>query len=352
MKPHAALWRLAIIGVTAVVLFVLLTNVITQPVAPETRAYTAEFTDTSGLYPGADVRVRGVRVGKVGSVELKRRDGQSVSAVGFTIDRRYGVVSATRLAIKYQSLTGSRYIDVVDASEHFVDGDLMTRIPTSMTQPSFDVTALFNGLQPVLATLNPEEINKFTATAVDFLTGDGAGLAPMLESIRTLTRFVADRQHVVSTLMTNLSTVAESMGGHSNDMIQAIDYVNRVLDAAIAVSDDFRKTDLFSTEFLAPVGRMLENLGFPAEGNSGLKFITEPPGHKDTNVTNIDEAMDRAITNLDDFVDAVKLVPVMWDNVGPPSQVGEPVPCSKGNFQLPEQMDVLLNGQRVVLCNR
>nr|WP_155910927.1 MULTISPECIES: MlaD family protein [unclassified Mycolicibacterium] len=330
--------------------FVLLNNVITQPVAQGVRTYTAEFTDTSGLYPGADVRVRGVRVGKVQSVELERHDGQSVSAVGFTLERRYAVVSTSRLAIKYQSLTGSRYVDVIDAKDYSTENVIVQRIPTSMTQPSFDITALFNGLQPMLATLNPDEINKFTATAVDFLTGDGEGLAPMLESIRTLSRFVSDRQRVVSTLMSNLATVAGSMRGHSQDMIRAIDSANKLLDTALSVIDEFRQTDLFSTGFLEPLQRLVTNIGFPAQGNNGINYITDPPGRINPNVSNIDEAMDRAIVNIDDFIDAIKLVPVMWENVEPPA--GRPVPCSHGRFQLPEQMDVLLNGQRVVLCNR
>jgi phospholipid/cholesterol/gamma-HCH transport system substrate-binding protein len=351
MKPAAAFWRLAITGVVAVVLLILLVNALAQPVAPAVRSYTAEFTDASGLYSGADVRVRGVRVGKVGSVELKRRSGQSVAAVGFTLERRYGVVSATRLAIKYQALTGSRYVDVVDPSESYSQAELVPRISTAMTQPSFDITALFNGLQPVIATLSPEEINTFTANAVDLLSGDGGGLAPMLKSIRTLTRFVSNRQQVVATLMRNLSTVADAMGGHSKDMIQIFEWINRPLDAALAVIDEFRKTSLSGPEWMDPLKRLLANVGFPAVGNVG-RFNAEPPGHPDQNVTNVDEGLDRAITALGDFADAFKLVPVMWANIGPPSQAGAPLPCSHGRFQLPEQMDVLLNGQRVVLCNR
>ena len=34
-----------------------------------------------------------------------------------------------------------------------------------MTQPSFDITALFNGLQPVIATLSPDDINTFAENA-------------------------------------------------------------------------------------------------------------------------------------------------------------------------------------------
>jgi phospholipid/cholesterol/gamma-HCH transport system substrate-binding protein len=350
MKPLAAFWRLAVAGVIAIVLFILLANALKQPVAGTVRSYTAEFTDSSGLYPGADVRVRGVRVGKVQSVELQRHDGRSVSAVGFTLIRRYGVVPDTRLAIKYQSLTGSRYIDVRNASENDSNAHVVARIPTAMTQPSFDITALFNGLQPVLTTLNPDEINSFAQNAADFLSGN-AGLAPMLKSIQSLTRFMSNRQQIVSTLMSNLSIVANAMGGHSKDMIQLLDYINRPLNGALSVLDQFRMTELYSTGFLFPVQQLLINAGFPSEGNSGVRLIREPPGHQDLNATNIDDALDRAFNNVDVFINSMKLVPVMWDNVGPPAQAGAPAACSKGRFQLPEQMDVLLNGQRVVLCN-
>lgn len=350
MKPSAALWRLAIVGIVGIVLFTFLANAIKQPVTGKVRSYRAEFTDSSGLHPGADVRVRGVRVGKVQSIELDRHDGQSVSAVGFTLETRYGVVPETRLAIKYQSLTGSRYVDVMNASENNSNAHVVAHITTAMTQPSFDITALFNGLQPVLATLSPQEVNTFAENATEYLSGNG-GLAPMLESIRRLTRFVSDRQGVIATLMNNLSTVADSMGGHSKDMIQLLDYINRPLNGALSVLDQFRMTELYSTGFLFPVQQLLINAGFPAEGNSGDRLIMEPPGHQDLNATNIDDALDRAFNNVDDIIGAFKLVPVMWDNVGPPSQMGAPVACSKGRFQLPEQMDVLLNGQRVVLCN-
>ena len=351
MKPGAALWRLAITVVVAVVLFIFLANALTQPVAPAVRSYTAEFTDASGLYSGADVRVRGVRVGKVQSVDLKRHDGQSVAAIAFTLERRYGVVPATRLAIKFQSLTGSRYIDVVDSSESYSPADLVTRISTAMTRPSFDITALFNGLQPVLATLSPEEINTFTANAATFVSGDGGGLAPLLKSIKTLTRFVSDRQAVIATLIRNLSTVADGMGGTSKDAVQVLKWINRPLDGFLSVLDEFRTTEIYGVEFLAPVQQLISNLGFPRLGNTGAKFAAEPPGSPSENVSNIDQGMDRAITALGDFADAFKLVPFMWGNVGPPGQPGSPLRCSHGRFQLPEQMDVLLNGQRVVLCN-
>jgi phospholipid/cholesterol/gamma-HCH transport system substrate-binding protein len=334
MKPLAALWRLGLSVAVAVVLFILLSNTLTNPVAINTRTYTAEFTDVSGLHPDGDVRVRGVRVGKVESVDLARHDGQNVAQVKFTLDQQYGILAISRLAIKFQALTGVRYLDITNAAEGYTAADLVTQVPTSMTQPSFDVTALFNGLQPVLATLSPEEINTFTANAASFLTGDGSGLAPLLDSLRRLTEFVSDRQEVVATLMSNLSQVADAIESKSKQFIHIIDLINQPVDGALTILDEFRKDLLFGKDFFDPVVRLLNN--------AGLK-----PG------INIDEALDRAFSNLDNFFDAFKLVPVMNENIQPPGENDDTVePCSRGRFQLPETMDVLLNGQRVVLCNR
>jgi len=333
MKIRSSLWRLGFSIAFTVGLIILLSNTLTNPVAVNTRTYTAEFTDASGLHPDGDVRVRGVRVGKIESVALARRAGQNVAQVKLTLDRKYGVVAITRLAIKFQALTGVRYVDVTNAAEGYRESDLVTQVPTTMTQPSFDVTALFNGLQPVLATLSPAEINTFTANAASFLTGDGSGLAPLLASVNRLTAFVSDRQQVVSTLIRNLSEAGDALGGTSAKFIHVIDLVNTPVDKALSILDEFRK-DLLYKDFLDPVIRLLHSAGFK-------------PG------TNVDEALDRAFSNLDRFFDAFKLVPVIDGNIPPPGDDGTPVePCSRGNFQLPETMDVLLNGRRVVLCNR
>jgi len=333
MKSLNVLWRLALSVGVAATLLILLANVITNPVSTDTRMYTADFTDASGLHKDGDVRVRGVRVGKVESVDLARRDGQNIAAVKFTLDKRYGVIPITRLAIKYQALTGVRYVDVLNPAEGYSPPDLVTQVPTRMTQPSFNITALFNGLQPVFATLSPEEINTFSANAASFLSGDGNGLAPLLKSLRKLTQFVSDREQVVSILMRNLGDVAQAIDGKSPELIHLINLLNKPVDSIISVRDEFRKAWLYGDGFFEPTVRLLHN--------AGLKGGTD-----------IDTALDRAFTNLDNFFDAFKLVPVMYENIPPPDREGSPEQCTRGPAQLPETMDVLLNGRRVVLCNR
>ena len=134
-KPLAALWRLALAAAVSIVLLIGIANVITQPVAFSTGTYRAEFTDVSGLHEKDDVRVRGVRVGKVEALRLKRSEGRSLAEVRFTMDTRFSVVPTSRLAIKFQALTGLRYVDVTGAAEGAATVNRMTTVPTTMTQP-------------------------------------------------------------------------------------------------------------------------------------------------------------------------------------------------------------------------
>jgi phospholipid/cholesterol/gamma-HCH transport system substrate-binding protein len=334
MKPRAALWRFILAASVSAILLIVIANEITQPIDAATRSYNAEFTDVSGLNEGADVRVRGVRVGKVQAVALKRsNDGRSIAAVRLTLDKRFGIVPATRLAVRYQSLTGLRYVDVIDPAEGDAIANRVASVPTTMTQPSFDITVLFNGLQPVLATLSPDDINTFSENAVAFLEGDGKGLEPMLDSIRKLTAFVSDRQQVVATLVRNLSTLADGVSGRSKYLLGILNEVELPLNQAISVLDEFRKSQIAGSDFLRSIMRLLAAAGVR-------------PG------IDINTAFDRAFTNVYDAVETIKRTPVIWDNIPPPSEGGTPVSCSRGRAQLPEAMDVLLNGQRVVLCNK
>jgi phospholipid/cholesterol/gamma-HCH transport system substrate-binding protein len=334
VKPRAALWRFLLVAFVSVILLIVIANEIRQPIDSPTRTYSADFTDVSGLTDGADVRVRGVRVGKVQAIELMRSDdGRSLADVRLTLDKRFSIVPASHLAVRYQALTGLRYIDVENPAEGDKVADRITHVPTAMTQPSFDITVLFNGLQPVLATLSPDEINTFTENAITFLQGDDRGLEPMLDSIHKLTAFVSDRQQVVATLVRNLSDLADGVKGRSRYLIQILNEIELPLGQATSVLDEFRKSQIAGADFTRVVLRLLAAAGVR-------------PG------ADINKAFDRAFTNSYDAIEAIKRTPVIWDNLPAPPEDGAAVPCAHGRAQLPETMDVLLNGQRVVLCNK
>ena len=321
-----------IAAAVSVVLLIVISNAITQPVDTTTRTYHADFTDVSGMHGGADVRVRGVRVGKVTSIELKRADGRSYADVGFTLDRRFSVGDATRLAVKFQALTGLRYVDVTSPMESGSAEAGITHVSTRMTQPSFDVTVLFNGLQPVLATMNPDQINQFATNMSSFMAGDGAGLRPMLDSVRNLAAVASEREQLITTMVRNLAGFSDGVRGRSGHLIEMAEQARYVVDDLLSVLDEMRKSDMYGPTFLDEVLRLLDNVGI----KRGI---------------NVDRAMDTAFTNVYDFLEAYKRTPVFWENLTPPPAPNDAAPCMRGVAELPLPMDVLLNGRKVMLCN-
>ena len=73
--------------------------------------YYADFTEAGGLKANDEVRIAGVRVGKVDSVSL---DGDHVK-VAFRIDSGADFGSDTRAAIKVKTLLGAMYLSLEPA---------------------------------------------------------------------------------------------------------------------------------------------------------------------------------------------------------------------------------------------
>jgi len=100
--------------------------------------YHALFADAAGLKAGDDVRIAGVKVGKVSSVDL---DGAAVR-VGLKISTSATIGVDTRADIKIKTLLGQKYVALTPVGAGSLKGD----IPIARTTTPLDVTAAFIGL--------------------------------------------------------------------------------------------------------------------------------------------------------------------------------------------------------------
>jgi phospholipid/cholesterol/gamma-HCH transport system substrate-binding protein len=106
-KFSSVVWRLALfLAVCALGAFVLL-SVFAQFRFGEDKSYRAEFVNVSGLRDGDLVRIAGVEVGKVESIEVA--DDATVS-VAFGADDSVVLTEGSRAAIRYDNLFGGRYL--------------------------------------------------------------------------------------------------------------------------------------------------------------------------------------------------------------------------------------------------
>ena len=86
----------------------------------------ARFNDVGGLSPGADVRMAGVKIGRVDDVHLDPKSFQAV--VGFTVNRDVKLATDSSAQISSSSLLGGTSLAIQEggADDNLQNGQTMT----------------------------------------------------------------------------------------------------------------------------------------------------------------------------------------------------------------------------------
>jgi phospholipid/cholesterol/gamma-HCH transport system substrate-binding protein len=199
-----------------------------------TAAYSAEFADVSRLQAGDSVRVAGIRVGTVDKVVL-RPDGKVV--VGFNVDRSVALTEGSRAAVRYLNLVGARYLELVDGAGSTRVLSPGSQIPLRQTAPALDLDLLLRGLKPVVAGLNPQDVNALSASLLEVLQGQGGTLQSLLSRTSSFTASLADNRQAVEQVIDNLNTVLKTLGDKGDRFSAAIDGLERLTTGLAADRD-------------------------------------------------------------------------------------------------------------------
>lgn len=184
--------------------------------------YSGAFTDASDLQEGDSVRVAGVEVGEVTSVDLSDAEHASV---GFEVDRTRPLPSDSRLTIRYLNLTGDRYLEIGPGRTPATSAVLPAgaEIPKEQTAPALDLDVLLAGFDPLFEGLAPDQVNGLTSDLISVLQGQGGTFESILSRIATLTNTLADRDAVIGQVVTNLNTVLGTLNEKSPELGQTVD---------------------------------------------------------------------------------------------------------------------------------
>jgi phospholipid/cholesterol/gamma-HCH transport system substrate-binding protein len=172
-------------------------------------SYRALFTDVTGVLPGDDVRVAGVKVGRVTDVSLAG-DGRTAELT-FTVDGDVPLTTTTIAKIRYRNLVGQRYLALFEGKGGGTPLDGGATIPLSQTTPALDLTVVFNGFRPLFAGLSAEEVNGFAYEIIQLLQGEGGTMKSLLSRTASLTGRLADRDEVIGRVITNLNQVLTTL---------------------------------------------------------------------------------------------------------------------------------------------
>ncbi|AQT79309.1 hypothetical protein B1R94_08555 [Mycolicibacterium litorale] len=208
MRFRAPLVGLSLFMVVALAVTWLVYVSLRRDVAGGTAGYSAVFTDVYGLREGDDVRMAGVRVGRVEKISL---DG-TLAKVSFVVQDDQVLYGNTVASVTYQNIVGQRYLGLSLGTEGSVDrlapGSV---IGLDRTEPSFDVTALLNGYEPLFSLLSPRDADNLTKALIQSLQGDTTSLATLISQTTALTETFAGKDQALGAVITNLNTVVTSL---------------------------------------------------------------------------------------------------------------------------------------------
>jgi len=213
---------MAVFAAVTVVLLGLLATLIGNISFRPTHTYFAHFTDATGVLHGDRVRLAGVEVGSIEGVRLSGRDdGRTDALVEFRVRDDVPVLASARLELRYENIVGQRYL----AIEEEPGGATMPpggTFPVSHTSPALNLTQLFNGFQPLLRALDPEQTNALSYEIVRAFQGEAAGMARLIRDTASLTGTLADKDVVIGRLVSNLDRVLGSVDDRDRQLTALI----------------------------------------------------------------------------------------------------------------------------------
>lgn len=233
MRFRGPLIALSLFMVVALALTWLVYVSLRRDVAGTTAKYSAVFTDVYGLREGDDVRMAGVRVGRVETIDL---DG-TLARVSFVVQHEQRLYGNTVASVTYQNIVGQRYLGLSLGKEGspgvLPPGSV---IPQERTEPSFDVTTLLNGYEPLFSLLNPHDADNLTKGIIASLQGDTSSLTTLVSQTSTLTETLAGRDQALGTVITDLNKVVGTLAQQNDNldgvMTQAREVVGDLIGGA------------------------------------------------------------------------------------------------------------------------
>lgn len=186
-----------------------------------TKSYSAVFSDVSGLRSGDDVRVAGVRVGRVDSIELDK----TVARVRFRVQSDQTLYENTKAAVTYQNIIGQRYLGLLSDDPEAPVAKLTAgqEIPIERTEPSFDIAGLLNGFEPLFSVLDPDQVQNITDTMILALQGDSGSLTSLIAQTSDLTQSLVGPDQVLGDVIGNLNEVTGTLAAQSTNVEAVID---------------------------------------------------------------------------------------------------------------------------------
>jgi phospholipid/cholesterol/gamma-HCH transport system substrate-binding protein len=192
----------------------------------------ADFADASGLTPDNEVRVAGLKVGKVDSVELApARHGYS-DRVRVTMEIKSGIKlgDLSEAEIKLKTLLGAKFVDLTPkgTSPYVAAGGL---IPLDRTHIPFEIYEVTNQSVQTIGNIDAKALNDALRELGTLFDDPHGNLGRAVDGLAKVTVGIKDRDAQLQQLVQSGAQILQLLDSRSAELGQILDSGSQLLTA-------------------------------------------------------------------------------------------------------------------------
>ena len=218
------------------------------------KSITAYFTTAVAVYPGDQVRVAGVEVGTITSIQPDGTD----TRMTMHVDRAVPVPADAKAVIVAPSLIGARYVQLTppyrSSGPVMADGAVIpldrTAVPVEWDEVKAQLTRLATELGPNSQVSTPA-VSRFIESAANAMGGNGEKLRQMINQLSGVGRILADGHGNIADIIKNLQTFVTALRGSDEQIVQ---FQGRLATLTSVVNDSKSDLDAALTDLSVAVG--------------------------------------------------------------------------------------------------
>lgn len=227
--------------------------------------YSALFTKVSDLQSGAPVRIAGVDVGSIDSVEIYNGgEGDAAVKVTFDVDAGIRLPADSNAVIRFKNLIGDQYLEL-ESGDRGASGFLPVgaTIAPAHTRSALDLDTLFQGFQPLLQGLDTVQMNQLSVAVVDVLQGKASAVYELIASLSDLFTTLGANDKLISDVITNLDAGLVDVAGNSKRLSSLVTQLEDLISGLSADRE--------------PIGASLTKVDALAASAASLLERSRPP---------------------------------------------------------------------------
>lgn len=228
----------------------------------------AHFTQSGGIFTGAEVDYRGVTIGKVSNMKL---DQNGVDVV-LSINKSHKNIPANTLAVvANRSAVGEQYVDLepkVSSAPYLKQG---SNIQSSDTRTPVSTTTLLTNLNALVTSVPKAQLRTVITSLGQAFEGTGPALSQIIDTSTSFIRTANDNFDVTTALIKDSKTVLQTqvdetgaIRSFSKDLSLFTDTLaghdaslRKVIDSGSATATELRT---FLQQNQVNLGRLISNL--------------------------------------------------------------------------------------------